>query len=204
MTIGIFGGTFNPLHIGHLVMAQDVAFRHDLTKVLFVPSRIPPHKFNVISEQDRYRMVELAIADNPLFEISSIELDRQEISYTIDTIELLQRQYSKPLAFIIGSDNILDIPHWYNWQKLLKICRLLIGERPGAGIAAIDSLPVAADLRQRLREDFVAISTNAVSSTEIRRRCWQRQPIRYLVPDQVAEYIQSHELYRLETERPLC
>lgn len=201
LTVGILGGTFDPIHIGHLLLAQEVGKKLHFSKVLFVPSKIPPHKMALVPEEDRFRMVELAIYDNPFFEISRVELDHPQVSYTIETIRRLQAQMTEPLAFIIGSDNILDLPHWYQWKELLQLCRFAIGKRPGLGIETIDLLEPhlnksACDaLRQNFVEDAFTIP---VSSSELRRRLAHEESVRYILPDPVIQYIQENRLYRAE------
>ena len=203
MTIGIFGGTFNPIHIGHLVIAQEVGRQLHFSKVLFVPAKIPPHKAHLgASEQERYEMVELAISDNPFFRASRVELDRDKISYTIDTIEILKKECGERLAFIIGSDNLLEITKWHRWITLLEECELAIGERPGFGpevIGQIESL-VGRELAMHFERNFVKIPFANISSSEIRERYAQGIPVKYLVPDVVDRYIVAHRLYSLASD----
>lgn len=198
MTIGVLGGTFNPIHIGHLWLAQEVGSELKFSKVLFVPSRIPPHKKSAISEIHRLAMVKLAIRDNPCFEVSTVEIDRPEISYTIHTLEILKREYREPLAFIIGSDNVKGLPTWYQWKDILKMCDLVIGERPGIGVETIDELEPFLEKLQcdRLRRNFVSMPTLDISASKIRQRYTHQKSNKYLVPDAVNEYILGHKLYR--------
>jgi nicotinate-nucleotide adenylyltransferase len=197
MTIGVLGGTFNPIHLGHLILAQEVGCRLGFSKILFVPAKIPPHKPHTISEWHRFRMVELAIRDNPFFQISRVEIDRQEISYTLHTVELLKKQVNEPIAFIIGSDNIRDLPRWYQWKTLVATCHLVIGERPQFGTQTIDELASLLSVEEcnKLRQNFVAIPTLNIASSEIRKRYAEKCPNRYLVPEAVDQYILEYHLY---------
>lgn len=197
MTIGVLGGTFNPIHQGHLILAQEVGTRLGFSCVLFVPAKIPPHKQHTISEWHRFRMVELAIQDNPFFHISRVEIDRQEVSYTLHTIRLLKEQIQEPIAFIIGSDNILDLPRWHQWKTLVTTCHLVIGERPQFGKQTIDELEplLGQEECDKLRRNFVPIPTLNIASSEIRRRYAENRPNRYLVPEAVDRYILEQKLY---------
>jgi nicotinate-nucleotide adenylyltransferase len=197
VAIGVLGGTFNPIHLGHLILAQEVGSRLKFSKILFVPSKTPPHKPNIISEEHRFRMVQMAICENSFFDISRVELDRPEISYTLHTIQLLQRQLQEPIAFIIGSDNILDLPNWYQWKTLVQIGGLVIGERPQCGIETISQLEslLGREMCDRLRHNFVPIPALHISSSEIRKRYAEKIPNKYLVPDAVDQYILAQNLY---------
>lgn len=202
VTLGIFGGTFNPIHIGHLWLAQEVGMRLQFTRVIFVPAGIPPHKADAISELARLEMVKLATRDNPFFAVSSVEIESSRISYTYHTLQLLKRQYDEPLAFIIGSDNVRQLPTWYRWRDILEICDLAIGERPGYGIEVLDELKplVTEETFAKLRQNFVTLPPNfGVSSSVIRERYAKNQSNRYLVPEPVNQYILRHQLYSLAT-----
>ncbi len=196
-TIGILGGTFDPIHIGHLILAQEVAQKLGFSKVLFIPSKTPPHKLNIISEQHRYLMVKLAIQDNPLFEISNIEIMRPQVSYTIETIRILKKQYTENLSFIIGADNILELPKWYEWQALLELCDFAIGSRPGFNLKEVAKLEsyIGFQRCEKLKQCCVEIPSFALSSSLIRQRYLQHQSTKYLIPDAVDTYIRQHHLY---------
>ena len=198
MTIGVLGGTFNPIHIGHLMLAQQVGSHLKFSKVLFMPSKIPPHKKDVISEEERFYMVQLAIKNNPFFEISRLELDRKGISYTINSIEILNQQYKEKIAFIIGSDNLLDITKWYQWKKLLEICDFAIGARPGTSVEIIDEIePIIGKKKsEKFRKNFVPITQIDISASLVRKRYEQKLSNKYIVPLKVDEYILEKKLYR--------
>lgn len=197
MTIGVLGGTFNPIHIGHLILAQEVGMALSFSKILFVPARIPPLKPYAISETHRFAMVQLAIQGNPFFQISRVEIDRQEVSYTIDTVRLLQTQEKEAIAFIIGSDNILDLPRWHQWRTLLEICDIVIGERPGFGYEAIKQLEPLVGKKNCARwcQNLIPLPAVHISSSEIRKRYTQGKSNKYLVPELVDQYILQQKLY---------
>lgn len=189
MRIGILGGTFNPIHIGHLILAEEALSKLGLDKVIFVPTFIPPHK-NIegnVKPKDRLKMVELAIEDNESFSISTFELDSRKKSYSIDTLKELRRIYGKEsqLYFITGSDLLKDLFSWKNVNEILKISKFIVAKRPGY---PIEEVPEEAET--------VVITPIEVSSEDIRRRVKANKSIRYLVPEQVRAYILKHRLYR--------
>jgi len=197
MTIGILGGTFDPIHIGHLILAQEVGQQLHCSQVIFVPANIPPHKNDTTTPTHRYNMVQLATQNNPFFSVSRVELDRPEISYTIETMRILKTQYKEPLAFIIGADNLLDLPKWHCWQSLLEICEFAIGSRLGFDLSMIDQLLplVGADQCRKFKQNCVAIPNINISSSEIRNRYLHHQSVKYWIPDLVDEYIRKYHLY---------
>jgi nicotinate-nucleotide adenylyltransferase len=215
MRIGILGGTFNPVHIAHLRIAEEVRDRFDLARVIFVPAATPPHKplagdlpFDV-----RHRMVGLAIAGNPLFTVSEIEGNRAGKSYSIDTILALREEYSADeLFFIIGSDSFLDIGTWFKHKEIFSLCNIVVVERPAAVVLSIcSSLPLDilhdfsySEAEKRLTHRtghtvhyMKGIPLN-ISSTAIRNLAGLGQSIRYLVPDEVEQFIKDNRLYRDE------
>jgi len=203
MRVGILGGTFDPVHWGHLLIAEVAREALGLTQVLFVPAGDPPHKQQLKKSRagQRRRMVELAIADNPAFALNSIDLDRPGPHYTIDMIQLIRSQYhlaADDCFFIIGSDSLHDLPTWHRPDKLVTLCRLAIACRPGyqPDVAALEkTIPGLAG-----RLDWVETPLFDVSSTLIRAKVAQGRTIRYHVPDQVARYIDEHQLYRAEVK----
>lgn len=188
MAIGILGGTFNPIHNGHLILAQEVQDALELRKVLFIPAKIPPLKKNITPEQHRYNMVCRAIQNNKFFEISDIELQSPKVSYTYDTIQALKQQYTEKIYFIIGSDNLQSLPKWYKWEELLQICNFAIATRPGY---APDLTTLPPILQKQWEENKVVINALEISSTEIRQRIAEKRTLRYLVPDEVIDYIET-------------
>jgi len=199
--LGILGGTFNPIHLGHLIIAEAVRERYDLTKVLFIPSAHPPHKEGqeLILASDRYRLVGLAIADNPFFEVSNIEMQREGISYSVETLKTLRETESEPsdYFFIIGGDSVPELRTWRNIEELAELCTLVVVPRPGWDIEQIatEKLGLPEWLRQGLLHNLVAAPLIGISSRDIRDTIKRGQSIRYLVPRAVEEYILQHGLY---------
>lgn len=196
---GILGGSFNPVHTGHLLMAQDAVEYFGLDRVLFIPCALPPHKDATTLAPARHRLAMLAaaIADTTSFEISPIEIERKGLSYSIDTVIQLQSTYPNDrFSFILGDDSLIDLPNWYRIDRLLERCDFVTLARPG--IRLPPGTPAIKDSGQRhrlLSQRRIGHSLN-VSSTEIRDRVARRASVRYLVPEPVAEYIGRHRLYR--------
>ncbi len=199
--IGVMGGTFDPVHYGHLVTAEEARVQFDLEQVLFVPNRYPPHKAldQVTDPEHRYRMTQLAVHSNPRFAVSRLEIDRPGPSYTIDTILTLRRDHgARDLFYITGADAILQIVRgeWERSPELLNLCQFIAASRPGFPIDVHDlrRYNITGGLLDNLH--VMEIPALAISSTDIRRRVAAGRPIRYLVPDEVAEYIGTQGLYR--------
>jgi nicotinate-nucleotide adenylyltransferase len=216
LRLGILGGTFNPIHYGHLAAAEEVRNRLKLDRILFIPSSLPPHKLeeDVPSAVQRMDMVRLATGDNPSFEPSDIEIKRGGRSYTIDTIEALRRVYpDTELYFITGLDSFLEIQTWHEWDRILTLCGFVVLSRPGyrfADLAKIDFMRSTAkeldgldrgDLRQAMVRSGVftvyleTIPLYDISSTDIRGRVKAGDSIKYLLPDAVETYIIKNKLY---------
>jgi len=197
--VGALGGTFDPPHFGHLVGAQEVQTILGLERVLFVPSGVPPHKQGepVTDVAHRVRMVELAIAGNPGFELCLADVERPGPSYTVDLVPILQATCGEDaeLYFLVGGDSVGDLPLWREPAELLRRCRVVTFTRPGYPEPDLDQLerkvPGARGRISILRTPGVA-----VSSSELRSRVSQGLPIRYLVPQAVEDYIHEHGLYR--------
>lgn len=190
MNIGVFGGTFDPPHIGHLVAAQDAAVALALDRVIFVPAADPPHKrgAQVSTASVRNEMLRATIAGNPQFEISTCELDRAGPSYTVDTLRELQEQY--PLAalqLLIGVDQVRDFASWREPDEIAKLAAVVMLSRAG-----MDQVGAEADFVRQT----VAVTRVDVSSTLIRTRVAAGAPIRYLVTDEVVKIIEREGLYR--------
>jgi nicotinate-nucleotide adenylyltransferase len=197
LSIGIMGGTFDPIHTGHLIIAQEAGWQLRLDKVVFVPTGDPPHKQSqkVTPALHRLEMVKQAIGRVPeLFEVSTVEIERQGLSYTADTLSILQDMYPKAeLYFIIGADAAADLGSWREPEKVLKIAKLALAERRGY------EMPLA-ELAQKfpnIRERVVRLETPMIeiASHEIRERVTTGAPISYLVPYRVERYIKEHQLY---------
>lgn len=196
--VGLMGGTFDPIHHGHLLIAEHVRCELKLDRVIFIPAGSPPHKQGqtITAAEHRYLMVSLATAPNPCFFTSRIELDRQGASFSVDTLRHFLDTGCQPedLFFITGADAILEILTWHRHEEAVRLCTFVAVARPGYDLRRMRELPPAYQERIRLVET-VAID---ISSTEIRTRVRTRRPIRYLVPDPVDAYITKHRLYQNE------
>jgi nicotinate-nucleotide adenylyltransferase len=197
MSIGIIGGTFDPIHVGHLIMAEEARVQLGLERVIFVPAGLPPHKldWDISQAEHRLAMVELAIASNPRFSVSRIDIERSGPCYTVETIELLQKEWGpEEIYFIMGSDSLAEILTWHEPERLIKLCYLAVVKRPGydADLEELENhLP---GISSRVR--FVNAPLVGISSTDIRRRVREGLPIKYQVPEAVEDYIYKHGLYR--------
>jgi nicotinate-nucleotide adenylyltransferase len=197
MRLGVLGGTFDPIHIGHLFAAEEARARLDLDRVLFVPAGLPPHKLHVevTPIKDRLAMVRLAIADNPRFFLSRVDVDRFGPSYTVDTLELLRDEYGSDadLHFIMGSDSLADLLTWHKPERLIRLCRIVALTRPRGRVdlEELDRLLPGAMARIQLLE----MPLLEVSSTDLQRRVRMGLPIKYLVPPAVEDYIYEHGVY---------
>ena len=198
MRVGVFGGTFDPIHIGHLVSAEEARMELKLERVVFVPAGLPPHKLDHVMSpvEHRLAMVELAIASNPHFAVSRVDVDRFGPCYTVDTIELLRDEWGRgvEIYFIMGSDSLLDILTWHNPRRLIRLCRFAVVSRPGyeVDLDELDALlPGVASRVQMLNAPELAIS-----STDIQQRVREGLSIKYQVPEAVEDYIYQHKLYQ--------
>lgn len=193
LRIGVMGGTFDPIHYGHLVAAEEARYQLDLDRVLFVPAGRPWQKEDVTSATHRLEMTRLATQSNERFEVSTLEIDRRGPTYTVDTLRQLRReQRDASLFFVTGADAILDILTWKDANEALGIATFVAASRPGYDLDRLGSL--GADVRARIV--VIHVPALAISSTDIRDRVTRGAPIRYLVPDAVADYIAFNDLYR--------
>lgn len=196
--VGFMGGTFDPVHYGHLAVAEGARQLAGLDHVLFLPNRQPPHKAGpvVSAAEHRAAMVRLAIEGNPYFGLSDLELNREGPSYTIDTVRTLQAAHPGwELAFLAGMDSLMEIHTWHEYEALLRSIDLLVVARPGCSRERQEA--VMASLGPELTRRIQILETPgvAVSSSELRRLGAGGYSLRYLVPDPVAWYIQKHRLY---------
>ena len=192
--IGIMGGTFDPIHVGHLMIAEAVWDEYKLEKVLFIPSANPPHKHDVMtSARHRFNMTLLATCSNPHFEVSSIEMDRTGPSYTIDTIKALKKIYgdNTDFYFIIGADCIHELPSWHKIDELLKICKFIATKRPSYKL----DLSIIAKEFSDYNIQLLETPELEISSTDIRQRIKKGYSIQYITTEQVQQYIRKEELY---------
>jgi nicotinate-nucleotide adenylyltransferase len=188
--VGIFGGTFDPIHHGHLITAQSVREIRNLDKIIFIPSFISPHKSDVISvsPEHRLKMLKLAVEGVDFFEVSDYEINREGISYTIDTLKEFKKKYDE-LEFIIGYDNIFKFHSWKEPDQIMSLTKVLVLERKS-------SKPHPFDDKYVDQAIFVKTRGIEISATDIRERVKQSMPIHYLVPEKVMKYIYSFNLYK--------
>ena len=199
--IGVMGGTFDPIHYGHLVTAGEACWQFELSQVIFIPNRHPPHKdpLEVSDPEHRYLMTILATVTNAHFAVSRIEIDRTGPSYTIETIRELRRTVpGDDLYYITGADALQQILHgeWRETEQLLGLCRFIAASRPGYQVDSSVWSSANHRLGDRLRNvHTMEIPAMAISSTDIRTRVRNGRPIKYLLPEGVEEYITKHRLY---------
>lgn len=196
--IGIMGGTFDPIHHGHLVAASEVAARFALDRVIFVPTGQPWQKMgrDVTSAEHRYLMTVIATASNPQFTVSRVDLDRDGPTYTIDTLRDLHAMYPRAeLFFITGVDALAAIMTWKNVNEIFELAHFVGATRPGY---QLDELDIAADVPAGA-VTILEVPALAISSTACRARVQSGQPVWYLVPDGVVQYIAKHSLYSPDT-----
>ena len=199
MRLGILGGTFDPIHLGHLLMAETAWEELGLSQVLFVPAGDPPHKQGLAKTPAVHRvaMVERAIADNPHFALNRVDLARPGPHYTTDTVRLIRAQYdlsAETCFLIVGGDSLVDLPTWHNAPELITLCRLAVIGRPGFRPDLAQLAAAVPGLSARL--DWVEMPLTGVSSREIRARVRAGRSIRYQVADPVREYIEQQRLYQ--------
>ncbi len=209
MSLGVFGGTFNPVHLAHLRLAEEVRETLALERVFFIPSADPPHKSHgLASATQRLEMVKLASASNPSFEALDLELQRPGRSYSVDTLRVLSQRYAgEPLWFLMGTDTLAELDTWYEPETLVGLANIAVVGRPGSARRSLESL-----LPERLVGSFVVgpdllthgsgrvirsipFSPLGISASDIRQRVARGTSIRYLVPDAVIEYIEKNHLY---------
>lgn len=198
--IALMGGTFDPIHYGHLVTAEAARHEFQLDRVLFVPNRQPPHKkdYPVSPAWHRYHLTVLATISNPCFFVSRIELDRARPSYTIDTLREVRQSLGDrvELFFISGADAILDILSWRKPREVLELCYFIAATRPGFCLKELERHlgPLGEEYRHKVVT--VEVPALAISSSDIRRRVAEKRPIKYLLPEAVEHYVWKHGLYR--------
>jgi nicotinate-nucleotide adenylyltransferase len=188
--IGIFGGTFDPIHLGHLITAQAVCEIRNLDKIIFIPAFISPHKTDLrpLSGLHRLNMIKLSIEGINYFDLSDIEIKNENISYSVDTLRQLKKKYKK-IELIIGYDNIFDFKTWKEPDEILKLAKLVVLKRRAA---------IEPDYKDKYFKAalFVETPTIEISSSQIRRRISENLPINFLVPEKVNKYILDNHLYK--------
>lgn len=198
--IGIMGGTFDPVHDGHLVAAEEAAWVLELDRVLFIPTNLPPHKDEPGTPvRHRVAMVRIAIADNPVFELSTIEVERGGRSYTVDTLEQLHvRHPGAEFHLIVGMDSLRDLSTWHDPEGILQRAKIAAVHR--AGMESVDLDALTAEMPSAAgRVRIIPIPGLDISSTDLRARIAGGRPIRYLMTDAVIAYITVNNLYLEET-----
>ncbi|MFA3781977.1 nicotinate-nucleotide adenylyltransferase [Melioribacteraceae bacterium 4301-Me] len=187
--IGIYGGTFDPIHIGHLICAQVVLEKRNLEKIFFVPCKISPFKQNEKPTEDKHRleMIKLSITNSPHFDFSDYEINNERVSYTIDTIKEFKKYYQN-IELIIGYDNLVLFDKWKEPDKILELAKLIVMKR-------VNEIPTKGKHKYFDKAILVDTPTIEISSTEIRNRIKRRLTINYLVPEAVKEYIYNNKLY---------
>ncbi len=204
-TVALFGGTFNPIHFGHLIVAEEIRSKYNMDKIIFVPSHLPPHKdpTDLIDGKKRSIMLHLATVGNPCFEVSDYEINRGGKSYSIDTVRYFSQLYGEDtqLYFIVGADLLTEISSWKNIEGLLKLCRFISVPRPGYDTDKIFNYKMLGSSADSMDADIINnviienITTSDISSTSIRQKVREWKSIKYLVPEPVEHYIHNQKLY---------
>lgn len=200
---GIMGGTFNPIHIGHLLLAENAYEQLGLEKILFMPSRVPPHKpmGEVLENQKRIEMVELAIRDIPYFELSLMEMEREGVTYTVDTLSYLsEQQPDTEYYFIAGADSLYQIETWKDPGRILKLCRFSVANRESSLYPDLERQAEKLRRKYNARIELIDIPEVDISSHLIRERLRTGRSVRYLVPEPVEQYLREHRAYRGEVD----
>jgi nicotinate-nucleotide adenylyltransferase len=190
--LGILGGTFDPIHLGHLILAEQARVQLSLDRVLFMPAAVPPHKMDLEITDCKWRreMIDIAIGGHAGFQVSTIEMDRAGVSYTIDTLETLAEQYpASERWLIVGADTIADVPNWRRPEDVVASAGFAVAGRPGFDMSPPTTLP-------QLRMQTVEMPLLEISSRFIRQQVYRQGSIRYLVPAGVEAYIHAKGLYR--------
>jgi nicotinate-nucleotide adenylyltransferase len=212
MRVGLFGGTFNPIHLGHLRGAEEIRETFDLGKVIFIPAAIPPHKGmgGMMDASHRLEMVRLAVSTNPYFSVSDIELERSGKSYSIDTIRHFREIHQGPLFFILGRDAFLEIETWKEFKTLFSLCHFIVMARPGSqekghgsalpgGLTPYFKYHPAAEAWVHASGNNLSLKEITfldISSTKVRLLMERGESIRYLIPTEVEAYIREKGLYQ--------
>jgi len=207
--VGILGGTFNPPHLGHLRLAEEVAYSYGLSRVIFVPACIPPHKTNqyIAPPSHRMEMTRLACSDNPLFKASDIEIRLEGPSYTVNTLSAFAREEAQDLYFILGTDALKEIGSWKDFEKLFRLTNFIVVTRPQVEFSAAwyevpdvvrSQFHVEGDVYRSDSRKLIpsAVRGLDISSTMIRTMIGEEMSVRYLVPESVRSHITEHQLYR--------
>ena len=215
MRVGVFGGSFNPIHLGHLLVADDVCERLGLDRVLFVPAAVPPHKpaADLAPAPDRFEMTRLAVATHPRFAVSDLEMSRPGASYTVDTLRALA-EGGDALFLLIGSDTFLDLCHWKAPREVAALARIVVVPRTGDGFdpagpaarAVLDELGLDAFCRDGAGPGrgpiVVPAASLPISGSDLRRRAREGRSLAYRMPEPVIAYVRARGLYRAPVPAP--
>jgi nicotinate-nucleotide adenylyltransferase len=201
MAVGVMGGTFDPIHIGHLIAAEEVLFGYGLERIVFVPCGVPPHKPSgeVAGAVHRHEMTVLATSGHPQFEVSAVEISRPGPSYTVDTMAEMADRYGPNARryFITGLDAVLELTTWKDYRRLLGLCEIIAVTRPGYRPERL--VPLTSSLgKQAGRVHLFPVTAVDISSSKVRQRVREGRSIRYLVPDAVRDYVLRHRLYGVD------
>jgi nicotinate-nucleotide adenylyltransferase len=193
MKLGILGGAFNPIHLGHLRLAETARESLQLERVLFIPSLQPPHKSDrgLLPGRLRLKLVQLAVRDHPAFIASDLELERPGVSYTVDTLKAIRRQLPKARLFLLVGQDMLAV-RWHAWSEIKRLSTVVAARRPGSKV-----------LRAQAGVAWLSMPQLDIASSDIRRRIREGLSIRYLVPGAVERYIRQHQLYRRVQRDPV-
>ena len=201
--VGIMGGTFNPIHYGHLFLAENAYEQAGLDQILFMPSKNPPHKAkpNSITEQQRVDMISLAIKDNPHFALSTLELEREGMTYTADTLKILtEEQSDTEYYFIVGADSLFMMQNWYEPQIIFDLCTVVVAGRDHVELEQLQQHALYLQNMFQAKILLIDMPTIQIASAVIRDRVAANKPIRYYLPDAVNAYINKNKLYSANLE----
>lgn len=201
MRIGVFGGSFDPVHLGHLLLAECCREQCRLDQVWFLPAAVPPHKQGQSSAPaaDRLAMLQLAIGGHEAFSICPLETDRGGVNYTVDSLASLAEMHpGQEWYFLMGADSLVDLPQWREPERICRLATIVVVERPGSPPVSFDQLGklVGPDRLAKIQQSVVTIPQIDIRSRDLRQRVSQGQSIRYRTPRAVEKYIESHNLYR--------
>ena len=195
--IGIMGGTFDPIHLGHLVVANEVLNMYKLDEIIFIPAGIPPHKIGIsASSWDRYLMVTMATMSNDKFKVSDIEIKNPGKSYTLNTLRELTNLYADTeFYFITGTDAVIDLPNWHEPEEILSLCKFIAVSRPGISKEKVEKKII--EIKNKFNGDIelLQVPMLQISSTDIRDRFKRGIPAKYMLPESVEQYIIKNHLY---------
>lgn len=195
--VGIMGGTFDPIHLGHLVVANEVLNMYKLDEIIFIPAGIPPHKIGIgASSWDRYLMVTMATLSNAKFKVSDIEINNPGKSYTLNTLRELTKLYKDTeFYFITGTDAVIDLPNWHEPEKVLSLCKFIAVSRPGISKDTVEKKII--EIKNKFNGDIelLQVPMLQISSTDIRDRFKKGISAKYMLPESVEQYIIKNKLY---------